>query len=133
MAINFNCWKKLEYLEKSNDLPQVTDRWKFYQVHFTTGRETITNDFSGNIHCLNSSNIQSKNHRKRQNQCPLTHNVHDCSLSWLGTPNTHVHDCSLSWLGTPNTHIHDCSLSWLGIGTSVLWDKIKPVSWAQII
>jgi hypothetical protein len=27
--------------------------------------------------------------------------------------NTHVHDCSLSWRGTPNTHVHDCSLSWL--------------------
>ena len=59
------------------------------------------------------------------------------------TSNTQIHDRSLSWLGTgtsikrdnidtPNTQIHDRSLSWLGTGTSIKQcGGVKLVIWAQ--
>jgi hypothetical protein len=57
----------------------------------------------------------------------------------IDTPNTQIHDNSLSWLGTgtsiksgrPNTQIHDNSLSWLGTGTSIKSGRIKLVLWAN--
>jgi 3-phenylpropionate/cinnamic acid dioxygenase small subunit len=78
----------------------------------------------------------------------LNTQLHDRSLSWLGTGKsislthkymtahspglvqaksitlTQIHDRSLSWLGTgkinnPNTQIHDRSFSWLGSGKTI--------------
>ena len=40
--------------------------------------------------CQNSSKILLKNRRKRQNRIPLNTQIHDRSLSWLGSMTTNV-------------------------------------------
>jgi hypothetical protein len=49
----------------------------------------------------------------------------------LGVSNTQIHDISLSWLGTdtPNTQIHDISLSWLETPKYLCVRGIKSGQW----
>ena len=66
-------------------------------------------------HYQNSSNRQIV---EREKMDTMTQ-IHDWSVSWLGTGTSITHDWSVFWLGTGTSITHDWSVFWLGTGTSI--------------